>query len=152
MMLKKPFQYPLFTVVLLALLMWLLPRFDLSFIVFESSVILALVSFAIGTAIILVAAFTFRRAKTTVNPATPDKSSQLVTQGPYRYSRNPMYLGFGIWLLAYALYLANIATLLILVLFIFIANYLYIIPEEQALNRLFKVEFENYKHKVRRWL
>jgi len=153
MMLKKPFQYPLFTVALLALLMWLLPRFGLSLIVlFESSVKLALISFTIGTAIILASAFTFRRAKTTVNPARPDKSSQLVTQGPYRYSRNPMYVGFGLWLLAYAFYLANIAALLILVLFVFIANYLYIIPEEQALNRLFKVEFEDYKHQVRRWL
>ena len=151
-MLKKLFQYPLFTVALLALLMWLLPQFHLSFIVFESSLKLALTSFAIGSAIILVAAFTFRRAKTTVNPATPDKSSHLVTQGPYRYSRNPMYIGFGLWLLAYAIYLANLAALLLLVLFVLIANYLYIIPEEQALNRLFKTEFDNYKRKVRRWL
>jgi protein-S-isoprenylcysteine O-methyltransferase Ste14 len=48
----------------------------------------------------------FKRASTTVNPMTPGDSSAVVDSGIYRYTRNPMYLGFGFALLAWAIWLA----------------------------------------------
>jgi protein-S-isoprenylcysteine O-methyltransferase Ste14 len=52
----------------------------------------------IGTAVAGMGIFSFRRAKTTVNPMKPDSSSALVVTGIYRLTRNPMYLGF-LWIL-----------------------------------------------------
>ena len=56
--------------------------------------------FVKGLALGLAGARAFHRAQTTVNPLVPESASSLVTDGVYRYSRNPMYLGFLLLLLA----------------------------------------------------
>src|SRR5690606_26566161 len=48
----------------------------------------------------LAAVLAFRRARTTVDPRDPAMASSLVTTGPFRFSRNPMYVAFTAWLLA----------------------------------------------------
>src|SRR4051794_26011491 len=50
---------------------------------------------------------TFRRAKTTVNPTKPGSAACLVISGIYKFTRNPMYLGMSIILLAWAVFLSN---------------------------------------------
>ena len=94
----------------------------------------------------------FRRAKTTVNPMKPGSASVLVDRGIYRLTRNPMYLGFLVVLLGWAIFLSNIVAFLLLPAFIFYMNRFQIEPEEKALTATFGQAFVSYKTKVRRWL
>ena len=59
-----------------------------------------------GLTVAVVGVVSFRRASTTVNPIRPQDTSSLVTTGIYRLSRNPMYLGFLLLLVAWAMLLA----------------------------------------------
>lgn len=94
----------------------------------------------------------FRRAKTTVNPLRPETASSLVDNGIYQYTRNPMYLGFLLFLVAWAFYLSSPMTLLGVVGYVLYMNHFQIQLEEQVLQRIFGKPYETYKLKVRRWL
>ncbi|PSW14734.1 isoprenylcysteine carboxylmethyltransferase family protein [Photobacterium sanctipauli] len=94
----------------------------------------------------------FRRSQTTVNPMSPDTVSELVTSGIYRYTRNPMYLGFLLTLIGASCWLASIYTLIPCVLFVRYMTTFQIKPEERALEQLFPHSFPEYKQQVRRWL
>lgn len=94
----------------------------------------------------------FRRASTTVNPLQPDRASSLVTAGVYRITRNPMYVGFLLVLLAWATYLSAIWALAGPLAFYVYMNRFQIEPEERVLNRLFGQAYEAYCLRVRRWL
>ena len=106
----------------------------------------------LSLAMLLPAVIQFYQHKTTVNPLRPEKANKLVVSGLYRYSRNPMYLGMALILLAWSLYLANPLNLLFFVGFIGYMNHFQIIPEERALETLFKEDFIAYKQRVRRWI
>ena len=136
-----------------ALLMWLigsvLPSLDFSFRHRGvAAATLAVLAVLIGIAALL----GFRRAKTTINPLTPQASSALVVRGIYRWTRNPMYLAMLLVLVGWACLVANWAALAMLPLFVASLNRLQIEPEERALHARFGAEFENYRRKVRRWL
>ena len=97
----------------------------------------------------------FRRAKTTVNPMKPDSSSSLVVSGVagiYTYTRNPMYLGFLLILVGWAIFLSNVLAFFLLPGFILYMNRFQIEPEERALSALFADEYSEYHAKVRRWV
>ena len=94
----------------------------------------------------------FRRARTTVNPMTPQASSALVTGGIYRFTRNPMYLAMLIVLAGWGYVVANGAALAMLPLFVAYLNRFQIQPEERALAARFGEGFERYRASVRRWL
>jgi protein-S-isoprenylcysteine O-methyltransferase Ste14 len=63
-----------------------------------------------------------------------------------------MYIGYLAWLVAFAIFIANPINLLLLPLYIFLVNCLYIVPEEKALENLFENEFREYKNRVKRWI
>ncbi|WP_333797221.1 methyltransferase family protein [Rheinheimera sp.] len=105
-----------------------------------------------GVMVALLGVVTFRRAKTTVNPLTPQAASDLVQNGIFRYSRNPMYLGMLLVLVAWALWLADISAFVPLPFFVWYLNQFQIQPEERALTALFGAAFLQYQQKVRRWL
>ena len=94
----------------------------------------------------------FRRARTTVNPLTPDATTSLVVSGVYRLTRNPMYLGFLLLLLAEIVWLANPVALLVAPAFVLYLNRFQIGPEEVALESRFGAEFRTYAARVRRWI
>jgi protein-S-isoprenylcysteine O-methyltransferase Ste14 len=106
--------------------------------------------FIVGTAIIAIGGYSFRKANTTVDPTQPEQASQLVTTGIYSVSRNPMYIGFFFWLLACVIIIGNLLNVVSLPIFIGLVNRLYIMPEENALLKLFDREFIEYKKRVRR--
>lgn len=105
-----------------------------------------------GALVALAGVLAFRRQKTTVNPFTPDQSSSLVATGIYRFSRNPMYLGFLLALFGWSLYLANWISALLLPAFVAYMNRFQIRPEERALEQRFGQQFLAYSRSVRRWL
>ena len=94
----------------------------------------------------------FRETKTTISPLKPNKTSSLVSNGIYRYTRNPMYLGLLLMLFSAALFLKNFVSFLIIPLFIIFITKNQILPEEEALGNIFGAEYKNYKKKVRRWI
>ena len=112
---------------------------------------LSLILFGAGGFILLLAILKFRDKKTTVSPVNPHNSNQLVTEGVYKYTRNPMYLGFLIWLLSLGTILGNPASLIILLIFVKYMNTFQIIPEERILFDKFGEDYLLYKKSVPRW-
>lgn len=98
------------------------------------------------------AVFSFRRAQTTMNPLTPGKATRLVVTGIYRWTRNPMYVGLLLWLVAWALLLHHALAWGVLPLFVLTMNRLQIAPEERAMTALFGAEYAAYCARVRRWV
>ena len=94
----------------------------------------------------------FRRAGTTLNPTKPGAASSLVSSGMYRFTRNPMYVGLTLVLVAWAVFLSSGWALLGPVAFILYIGRFQIAPEERVLSSLFGSEYVAYKSKVRRWL
>jgi protein-S-isoprenylcysteine O-methyltransferase Ste14 len=92
----------------------------------------------------------FRWAGTEVRPFQP--SSALVEAGPFRFSRNPMYLGMllllgGLWLL-----LGSLGPLLVLPAFWWLIRARFVLPEEAHMERHFGERYRDYRGRVRRWL
>lgn len=112
----------------------------------------AVILMVAGVAIAGLGVAAFRRAKTTVNPMKPGSASALVDGGIYRLTRNPMYLGFLVVLLGWAIFLSNFVAFLLLPAFILYMNRFQIEPEEKVLAALFGQSFVAYKIRVRRWL
>lgn len=112
----------------------------------------AIVIAAIGGAFSLAGVLSFRRAKTTVNPMKPEKTSSLVTSGVYTVTRNPMYLGLLFVLVAWAVFLSSAWALLGPLAFFTYMNNFQIAPEESVLATMFGPAYTAYTSKVRRWL
>jgi protein-S-isoprenylcysteine O-methyltransferase Ste14 len=112
----------------------------------------ASVAFAAGLSVMLAGVVSFRRAATTVNPMKPETATALVTGGVYRYTRNPMYLGMLVILLAWAVWLASPPALVGVPVFWWYIGRFQIRPEERALATLFGNSFGDYTSRVRRWL
>ena len=94
----------------------------------------------------------FARYKTTISLLKPSDATALVTEGMYRYSRNPMYLGLLLLTIASTIWFGTWFGIIINILFIFLINFLQIVPEEEALLEIFNEEYEEYKKNVRRWI
>ena len=102
--------------------------------------------------VIAIAIGQFIKAKTTINPMKPDATEKLVIKGLYRISRNPMYLGVLLLLLAWAAYLHNVLSLAPPLLFVLTMTLFQIKPEEKALHQKFGADYEAYCRRVRRWI
>lgn len=105
-----------------------------------------------GLAIALSGVAAFRTHGTTVNPLTPSASSLVVSSGVYRFSRNPMYLGFLLALAGWAVVLSNALAALLVPAFVVYMNRFQIEPEERALLAKFGPPFAQYMAAVRRWV
>jgi protein-S-isoprenylcysteine O-methyltransferase Ste14 len=105
-----------------------------------------------GTTISVAGKLQFSRKGTTVNPMAPERASALVTVGIYRYTRNPMYVGFLLVLLGWAAWLANPSTLIGPAIFVLYMNRFQIAPEERVLGKLFGSAYADYTARVRRWI
>lgn len=136
---------------LMLLMRWLTPTLVVS-LDLDVRMWAALPVLAAGIAIAVAGVIQFRRSHTTVNPMTPERTSALVSSGIYRYTRNPMYVGMLLALLAFSVVLASPASLLILPAFVVYMNRFQIVPEERELARRFGAEFQAYRERVRRWL
>ena len=112
----------------------------------------ALLLMTMGCIPFINAVYLFLTAHTTVNPTQPGTSSSLVTHGIYRITRNPMYLGFLLWLIAWGIYLENMVGLSGPLFFYWYINRYQIPFEETALKDHFGTTYEMYCKKTRRWL
>lgn len=94
--------------------------------------------------------FWFWRARTSPLPIKP--STALVTDGPYRLTRNPMYLSLTLLYVGLALWFDVFWALVLLPVAIVVIRYYVISGEERYLERKFGEEYLRYKTRVRRWL
>jgi protein-S-isoprenylcysteine O-methyltransferase Ste14 len=113
---------------------------------------LGLLTAALGIAVNLTAFMRFRQARTTINPMDPSKATRLVTDGIFSLSRNPMYLGFLLLLVGWALWLRSAWVWLIPPSFVVGITRWQIVPEEQALTQLFGAQYSAYRDRVARWI
>jgi protein-S-isoprenylcysteine O-methyltransferase Ste14 len=93
----------------------------------------------------------FAEEKTEILPRSATNRA-LVTRGPFRFSRNPMYLGLVTMLVGVALTLGTAPMFVSAVLFFALMNFIFIPFEEEKMGRQFKNAFDAYKNRVRRWL
>lgn len=98
------------------------------------------------------ALWAFVRMDTSIDPHRPEKATHLVVTGIYRYTRNPMYLGLQLALVAWMIVLAAPITLIGPILFVVYITRFQIIPEERILAERFGDEYAAYCQKVGRWL
>lgn len=136
-----------------ACLMWLVTSmFPWVTFAIPAKKVIALCIATVGGIIAASSIVTFLRNGTTVHPHEPHKTSKLVTTGVNALSRNPMYLSLLLVLIAWAVYLANLVSLLLAPLFVAYLTRFQIKPEERALASKFGREYESYCMRVRRWL
>ena len=103
-----------------------------------------------GLAIVLAAIRNFARAGTRVEPWAP--SSAIVSDGIYRFTRNPMYIGMALVMLGLALIIASPASIVMVGLASLIVDLFVIRREEAYLEAKFGDEYRAYRMRVRRWL
>jgi protein-S-isoprenylcysteine O-methyltransferase Ste14 len=114
------------------------------------SVGLAWALVGLGAALIGWAMVTFAAARTAIIPNRP--ASQIVEAGPYRFSRNPMYVGLGLVYAGLALWLDRLWPLLLLP-GVYAALWLLVVRREEAyLTSAFGETYEAYRRRIRRWL
>ncbi len=111
-----------------------------------------LIMSVISSVIVIASTWCFKVTHTTVNPFNPDSSTSLIQSGIYRYSRNPMYLGFTCFLIGIGVWLDSLFSILLVPTFIGYLTVFQIRPEEEALSKIFGDDFNQYKIKTNRWL
>ncbi len=94
----------------------------------------------------------FRVSRTTVNPLKPERASALVTGGVYRVTRNPMYVGMVLLLMAWAVHLSAVLPFAGIVVFVLFITRFQIQPEERVLEKIFGDTYLTYATRTRRWL
>ncbi|MEM6846847.1 MAG: isoprenylcysteine carboxylmethyltransferase family protein [Pseudomonadota bacterium] len=114
----------------------------------QIGVVLAIVSVLFALAAIRA----FRRHETTIHPTHPGKTTALVMEGPFRLSRNPMYVGLVGVLLAAVCSLQNPVSLIALPCLVWAVTRFQIIPEERTLAANFSGPYTDYCRRVPRWL
>jgi len=92
----------------------------------------------------------FRRARTTRVPG--EASTRMVTWGPYRFTRNPMYLGLTVAYLGEAGLLRQLWPVLLLPFVLAYLNWIVIPVEEEKLHQVFGTQYEEYRTRVGRWI
>ena len=106
----------------------------------------------LGFLILISAVRLFRIDQTTVNPLSPMQATKLVTEGIFKFSRNPMYLGMACVLASLAMFFNIIGGIVFITLFCAYITKFQIVPEEKAMLDLFSEDFDQYKQTTRRWI
>lgn len=92
----------------------------------------------------------FKKKKTAVKPL--EKPSALITEGPFRFSRHPMYLGFVLLMIGVAVLLGSVVAFLAPMAMLMTLEMIFIPYEEKTLEEIFGQKYSDYKKRVRRWL
>ncbi len=114
--------------------------------------LVSIIILLIGVFILIVPISKFIKSKTTVSPIKFKKVNKLITSGIYKYSRNPMYLGFLMIVISTSIYYLNIFSIITPIFFYFWINRFQIKREEIFLNKKFGQKYITYKSKTRKWI
>ena len=119
---------------------------------FNNSNYVSLIFLIFGFIILITAVKSFKKHQTTINPLNPDQASTLVNSGIFSFTRNPMYLGMLFILLSISFNFNILGGIIICFLFKIYITIFQIMPEEEAMEKIFGKDFVEYKKKVRRWV
>jgi len=111
---------------------------------------LGAIPLSIGIVFNLIADSALKKHKTTVKPF--EKSTVLITDGIFRISRHPMYLGFVLILTGIAIFMGSLTPYLVIVAFAVLMDAVFIRTEETMLEETFDEAWLDYKRRVRRWI
>jgi protein-S-isoprenylcysteine O-methyltransferase Ste14 len=143
---RPPLVY-LAAILLGAVLQWVAPR---PFLPVSQAVPVGVSLILIAVALFVSAVGKFRAAGTPVPAREP--TTAIVRTGPYRFSRNPIYLAFSLLQLGIAIWVNSLWLLATLVVAVGLMNFVVIPKEERYLERRFGSRYLEYKASVRRWL
>ena len=119
---------------------------------FPNSEIIGGLILLVGIATTVLAILLFKNYKTTVNPMRPEESTTLVTTGIFSVTRNPMYFGLFFIISSTVLFFGSWFGIIILIFFVWFITKFQIIPEEEAMEKLFGNKYDEYRQNVRRWI
>jgi protein-S-isoprenylcysteine O-methyltransferase Ste14 len=142
-----PPNYLLVAMILILLLHFIFPIANVIKIPWN---LMGLFPLVLGVALNLIADNAYKRSQTTVKPFL--ESNALITDGVYRLSRHPMYLGFVLILLGVSLLLRSFSPYIVVILFAILMDIVFIRVEESMLEEKFRQEWKDYKSKIRRWI
>ncbi len=125
-------------------------RYPLAFLPGGLTLPLGALLVALGVLCALPAFLAMRRARTAVNPYQP--TTALVTDGPYHYTRNPLYLALALVYAGIAALSNALWAIMLLPVALAVIHYGVIQREEKYLERKFGAEYLRYRSKVRRWI
>src|SRR3989338_10985723 len=109
-----------------------------------------IIFFIVGLSILFWSFGSFKEKDTPILPG--QKPTALVIEGPYKFTRNPMYLGVTTALLGIAIYLGDILAFLAPAIFFAFVSIRFIPREEKLMEKLFGKKYLDYKKRVRRWI
>ena len=142
-----PPVYLIVALALMALLHWFLPLVQILDNPYRyAGAALILLSLALG----FFAVYLFRRADTGVVPFTEIKA--FIVAGPYRFTRNPMYLAMAGLLIGTGVLFGSLAPFLVIPVFMALIEWRFILAEEALLAEQFGESYAEYRKRVRRWL
>ena len=118
---------------------------------FEYQTPLGVMIIICGLSVLISAARVFKQLETTINPMQPSQASKLAIIGPFKYTRNPMYLGMSIMLIGFGVFFGAKLTVCFVAMCVLYITVFQIIPEERAMEEKFS-DWKDYCSKVRRWL
>jgi protein-S-isoprenylcysteine O-methyltransferase Ste14 len=147
----SPMVHPPIVALLFIVIAYFLGRFVL--LPFAAPVVLRYIGLAltfVGFLLGIGAFIEFRKARTTLDPH--GSARQLITSGIYRFTRNPIYLGFLLMVIGLPLNSGLYWGIVLAPFYIFMMNRLIIEHEEAYLERKFGKAYTNYTSRVRRWL
>jgi protein-S-isoprenylcysteine O-methyltransferase Ste14 len=124
--------------------------FPIGKIIFFPWNLMGLIPSFIGIYLNLSADRSFKKNKTTVKPF--EESSALITDGVFKFSRNPMYLGMVLILFGLAILLQSLSPFIVATIFIFVMERIFVNNEEKMLEAKFGEEWNRYKQATRKWI
>jgi len=136
--------------ILLALSVWLNSAFPIQTVLYAPYTYFGIAFVGFGIAMCLWSRSLFLKGKTTLSPF--ESPTSLLTSGPFRISRNPIYLGMAAILLGTAVLLGTLVAFVFPVLFVIIIGALFIPREEQKLETVFGERYRKYTRTVRPWI
>ena len=146
MMIKPP--HIAFSALFLALLLdYWFPQYRF---IYGSYRIIGILIFILGLSKTFSSFYLFKKNKTPILPG--QKPTFVVMSGPYKFTRNPMYLGVTTALTGVAFYLGNLLAFVSPLIFFLATNFIYVPFEEKLLEKIFGKQYLNYKKRVRRWI
>jgi protein-S-isoprenylcysteine O-methyltransferase Ste14 len=146
---KKPLPPKYFTssTIFIVIIHFILPV--IKFVSFPWN-LTGLIPIVIGSLLNLNADGSFKKMNTTVKPF--EESTALLTDGVFRFSRNPMYLGMVLILSGISIVLGSLSPFFIILIFMFAMDFVFVRKEEAMLQNKFGTRWLEYKKTVRRWL
>ena len=151
-MIRKYIDIPPMWLLGALVLAWLQSRYMTLGLSLDWPLMQLLAGLFVGAGIILIslAFIEMRKYRTTIMPR--QTANALVTQGIFKRTRNPIYLGDTFILLGFVLAWDAVLSLSLVPVFVWIIETRYIVPEEDSLRRKFRLEFARYLQQTRRWM